>query len=227
MLLGLSLVVVSLGLLVRPGYGGSTEDKTVKLCHRPPGNPTNVEIKEFRKGSSAEEAHLKHGDTYVATFYQDADADGYGTPLSTIEGCKPPKGFVTNNTDCDDTDPDVNPGAEERVGNGIDDDCNPTTSDVICPCDNQILISRPGTPLRWDALFSTESCRVDLFGGIVLFELGSMRRRELLVSGSDGICALRDGISFNDLRIEVTEEQAAACVASLRSIALADGITCP
>lgn len=34
-----------------------------------------------------------------------------------------------DNVDCDDADPDVSPGAPERIGNGIDDDCDPSTSD--------------------------------------------------------------------------------------------------
>ncbi len=51
-------------------------------------------------------------------FYQDADGDGYGNKSGTISagtakaGCAgaPPKGFVEDNTDCDDGDINVHPG---------------------------------------------------------------------------------------------------------------------
>ncbi len=57
------------------------------------------------------------------TFYADADGDSYGDPDVFENACSPSPGFVADNTDCDDTDPDVNPGAVE-VCNGIDDNCD-------------------------------------------------------------------------------------------------------
>jgi Leucine-rich repeat (LRR) protein len=58
------------------------------------------------------------------TFYADTDGDGYGDINSTTLACTAPPGYVVNNTDCDDTDPNVNPGEIENCANGIDDDCD-------------------------------------------------------------------------------------------------------
>lgn len=57
------------------------------------------------------------------TYYLDADEDGYGSPTKTTQACSLPSGYVTNNTDCKDTNDAINPGATE-VCNGVDDDCN-------------------------------------------------------------------------------------------------------
>ena len=58
-------------------------------------------------------------------YYLDADADGYGNATATITDCSttPPIGYVTDNTDCDDSKASLHPGATE-VCNGVDDDCD-------------------------------------------------------------------------------------------------------
>jgi hypothetical protein len=47
-----------------------------------------------------------------AVYYKDGDGDGYGDPAATTVACASatPTGYVTNNQDCDDGDPKVNPG---------------------------------------------------------------------------------------------------------------------
>jgi hypothetical protein len=57
------------------------------------------------------------------TYYEDSDNDGYGNPLVTTNACSPPSGFVADNTDCDDSNPAINPGAAE-VCDGIDNNCD-------------------------------------------------------------------------------------------------------
>jgi uncharacterized protein (TIGR03382 family) len=57
------------------------------------------------------------------TWYADGDGDGFGDPQSSVDaGCQPDEGFVSDASDCDDSNPAVNPEGSE-VCNGIDDDC--------------------------------------------------------------------------------------------------------
>lgn len=73
---------------------------------------------------------VDNGLTY-STYYADSDGDTYGDINNSESFCADPGSlFVTNDTDCDDTNELVNPAATEVWENGIDDDCNPNTSDV-------------------------------------------------------------------------------------------------
>ncbi len=56
------------------------------------------------------------------TWYADADDDGFGDSTTPMTQCAQPTGFVSDNTDCVDTNPAVNPG-ETELCNGVDDDC--------------------------------------------------------------------------------------------------------
>ncbi len=57
------------------------------------------------------------------TWYADSDNDDFGDPEITIQACIVPPGFVANNTDCDDLDDTVYPGAPELC-DGVDNNCN-------------------------------------------------------------------------------------------------------
>jgi hypothetical protein len=57
------------------------------------------------------------------TYYRDADGDSYGNPLISLQACGAPAGYVVNNTDCNDSNAAVYPGAAE-ICNGVDDNCN-------------------------------------------------------------------------------------------------------
>ncbi len=66
-------------------------------------------------------------DEEVATvYYRDNDGDTYGNSNVSTSACSAPAGYVIDNTDCDDTDSAVNPGATEICDNK-DNDCDGTT----------------------------------------------------------------------------------------------------
>lgn len=73
------------------------------VCHK--GNIINISV-------NAIPAHQAHGDAV------DMDGDGY---FDNDNSC--------SETDCDDTDATVNPGATEVTYDGIDNDCDPETLD--------------------------------------------------------------------------------------------------
>ena len=58
------------------------------------------------------------------TFYRDADGDGYGKTSDSLWAYALPAGYVLKKGDCNDTKPNINPGATENACNGADDNCN-------------------------------------------------------------------------------------------------------
>jgi hypothetical protein len=60
----------------------------------------------------------------VLTWYQDADADGYGDAAVSELDCDPVPGHVDDASDCDDGDAAIYPGAYDLPDDGIDGDCD-------------------------------------------------------------------------------------------------------
>jgi hypothetical protein len=68
---------------------------------------------------------VSNPDQELYQWYVDLDEDGFGQD-SIVTSClaTPPTGYSSLNTDCDDTNPDINPEAEDIPNNGIDEDCD-------------------------------------------------------------------------------------------------------
>jgi acetyl esterase/lipase len=91
--------------------------------------------------------------TNPGVFYADADKDGYGDPEETAIAEIAPAGFVGNNTDCNDANANVHPGATD-VCNAIDDNCNGITDEnaitaTISPANSSTACN--GTPVTLTA----------------------------------------------------------------------------
>jgi len=69
--------------------------------------------------------------------YQDNDDDNFGNPLIDSLACELPLGYIVDNTDCDDTNADIYPGAEEFL-NGLDDDCDQIADEGLSIIDREI-----------------------------------------------------------------------------------------
>ena len=60
-------------------------------------------------------------------WHVDADGDGFGDPDDATLACTRPDGHVSDASDCDDAQAEVNPAADEQCANGLDDDCDAET----------------------------------------------------------------------------------------------------
>ncbi|MCB9780568.1 MAG: putative metal-binding motif-containing protein [Alphaproteobacteria bacterium] len=76
----------------------------------------------------------------ASTWYADDDADTFGDPDDSVRSCETPRGYVADDSDCDDSNTAVNPDATE-VCNDIDDDCDTLVDDA----DDSVDLSTGGT----------------------------------------------------------------------------------
>lgn len=122
-LIAMVIVAAILGVvqtgLVSDGVAQASQTK-LNICHiDEEGIVHTINIAE-----PANKAHITHGDYQPITFYEDTDGDVFGNPDVSLDLCEQPEGYVNDNTDCDDSDVAIYPGALEIPYDGIDQDCN-------------------------------------------------------------------------------------------------------
>ena len=91
-------------------------------------------------------------------------------------------GWSSADGDLDDTDPLVNPGAYEILNNGVDDDCDPSTSDTVDTDCSTAAVFSTVTPLQLAAAIglcqttTTDAPLAERKWGLVSAEFRNSRR---------------------------------------------------
>jgi hypothetical protein len=92
-------------------------------------NPTGSTTYTFTHNGEAAGSRITLLDCFSSnvspcdTWYRDMDGDGFGDPNNTTVSCVQPGGYVADDTDCNDNNSSIYPGAPE-VCDGLDNNCN-------------------------------------------------------------------------------------------------------
>ena len=118
------------------GDGFGDVNATIEACILPPGYVTidgdcdDTDSEQYPNASEVCnqeddncDGNIDENPINPPTWYYDIDGDGIGGPFIINNECTPPAGYLSTNTDCDDTNSSIFPGAIEFCNN-LDNDCN-------------------------------------------------------------------------------------------------------
>ncbi|MCZ7679070.1 MAG: putative metal-binding motif-containing protein [Sandaracinaceae bacterium] len=180
------------------GYGVAddpavTGDEPLYACSQPAGYARNTDdCDDTRTGVSPAASEVCNGiddncdgttdEGLRASFYQDADGDGFGSTAMTTMACTAPPGYVTSSTDCDDARASVNPAALELC-DGVDNNCD-TSTDPGCECSDGATPRACGSSDTGACQMGTQRC----VGGTWAECVGAIEPRAEVCNGADDDC---------------------------------------
>jgi alpha-tubulin suppressor-like RCC1 family protein len=95
---------VGVGECARTGQYVCNQDGTGTECNATPGTPTP----EVCDGLD-NDCDGQTDEGVLLVFYRDQDGDGYGYANNSTQACSQPTGYVSNSSDCDDNNANLNP----------------------------------------------------------------------------------------------------------------------
>jgi len=155
-------------------------------------------------------------------FYEDADGDGYGNADESWMTCVQPSGYVSDDTDCDDTAAAAHPGGTE-VCDTLDNDCDGVADLERVPTDHSTLSEaiaavadggeiciEPGT-LSEAVDLSDRQLTITGAGGPehTVWDLGGGSLPLVVADGGDTALTIR-GLTLSGLDLDVSTDEAVA-----------------
>ncbi|MBX2801238.1 MAG: putative metal-binding motif-containing protein [Myxococcales bacterium] len=164
--------------------------------------------------------------TTQGTWLADLDGDTFGDPDAPLLACEPPADHVLDDTDCDDSDATVHPGAPEHC-DGRDEDCDPSTPDVgvwwrddASTWADHTAAWQAGTPEAPVDIEASGPGTLFVCAGTYHTRLRASQTHELNVSAPDG-----PALTFLDGGYDLNGEQEALLQADEAAAVQVDGLT--
>ncbi|MFI1771825.1 MopE-related protein, partial [Thalassobellus citreus] len=178
------------------GFGDASN--TVQACTAPTGYvPDNTDCDDTNANLNPNAIEVCDGidnncdgqidEGVITTFYADTDGDGFGGAATNIQACSAPAGYVPNNTDCDDTNANINPNATE-ICDGIDNNCDGQIDEGVT---TTYYADTDGDGFG-DSLSSTQACSLPI--GYVTNDTDCNDANATVYPGAPELC---DGLDNN------------------------------